>query len=143
MPQDAGQRPYTLVRQCLTNYRSLMPQCSFCSKPAADVKKLVEGPGVFICDECIALANAIVTEHLVGTVNAATEVPPKIQWWESLDDEEMLTRLQQMLRAADQVEDSLRTWVRELRRRGVTWARIGQALGMTRQSAWERFSGEE
>lgn len=26
---------------------------------------------------------------------------------------------------------------------GVTWARIGETLGMTRQSAWERFSGEE
>jgi hypothetical protein len=26
---------------------------------------------------------------------------------------------------------------------GVTWARIGEALGITRQSAWERFSGEE
>jgi ATP-dependent Clp protease ATP-binding subunit ClpX len=33
--------------------------------------------------------------------------------------------------------------VRMLRERGVTWARIGEALGMTRQSAWERFSGEE
>ncbi|MFF5262568.1 hypothetical protein ACFY4C_26835 [Actinomadura viridis] len=41
------------------------------------------------------------------------------------------------------LEVELRVWVRELRRRGVTWARIGQALGITRQSAWERFSGEE
>jgi hypothetical protein len=30
-----------------------------------------------------------------------------------------------------------------LRRRGVTWARIGTALGIARQSAWERFSGEQ
>jgi len=37
----------------------------------------------------------------------------------------------------------LRTWVLELRRRGVTWVRIGASLGMTRQSAWERFAGEE
>ena len=33
--------------------------------------------------------------------------------------------------------------VTELRTRGVAWARIGEALGMTRQSAWERFSGED
>ena len=30
--------------------------------------------------------------------------------------------------------------VQRLRGRGVTWARIGESLGMTRQSAWERFS---
>lgn len=55
----------------------------------------------------------------------------------------MLARLPRMLSTSEQIEQSLRTWVQELRRRGVTWARIGQALGMTRQSAWERFSGEE
>jgi hypothetical protein len=38
------------------------------------------------------------------------------------------------------VQTDLRLWVRELRRRGVTWSKIGVALGITRQSAWERFS---
>lgn len=33
--------------------------------------------------------------------------------------------------------------VAKARTRGITWTRIGAALGMTRQSAWERFSGEE
>jgi len=33
--------------------------------------------------------------------------------------------------------------VRRARALGVTWARIGETLGMARQSAWERFSGEE
>jgi hypothetical protein len=33
--------------------------------------------------------------------------------------------------------------VHRARALGATWARIGEALGMTRQSAWERFSGEE
>lgn len=113
-----------------------MTRCSFCNKPKADVAKLVEGPGVFICDECIALGNRIVAEY-VGEATA------RMVWWDALNDEEMLTRLPQMLRTSEQIEESLRTWVRELRRRGVTWARIGQALGMTRQSAWERFSGEE
>jgi ATP-dependent Clp protease ATP-binding subunit ClpX len=48
-----------------------------------------------------------------------------------------------MAKAGEQVDDSLQTWVSRLRERGVTWARIGGALGMARQSAWERFSGEE
>jgi hypothetical protein len=42
-----------------------------------------------------------------------------------------------------QVEETLTRWVRRARALGATWARIGEALGMTRQSAWERFSGEE
>jgi hypothetical protein len=113
-----------------------MTRCSFCNRPKADVGKLVEGPGVFICDECIALGDRIVAEY-VGEATA------RMVWWDALNDEEMLTRLPQMLRTSEQVEESLRTWVRELRRRGVTWVRIGQSLGMTRQSAWERFSGEE
>jgi hypothetical protein len=41
------------------------------------------------------------------------------------------------------VEQNLAEWVRKARTRGATWARIGETLGMTRQSAWERFSGEE
>jgi hypothetical protein len=41
------------------------------------------------------------------------------------------------------VEQHLTGWVRRARALGATWARIGEALGMTRQSAWERFSGEE
>ena len=33
--------------------------CSFCGKAAGDVAKLVAGPGVYICDECVALASRI------------------------------------------------------------------------------------
>jgi isopropylmalate/homocitrate/citramalate synthase len=40
------------------------------------------------------------------------------------------------------VEENLVEWVRKARALGATWARIGETLGMTRQSAWERFSGE-
>ena len=55
----------------------------------------------------------------------------------------MLDHIPRVAAAIDQVEADLRAWVQELRRRGVTWSRIGAALGITRQSAWERFSGEE
>jgi hypothetical protein len=55
----------------------------------------------------------------------------------------MLDHVPRIAAVADQVDANLRSWVAELRRRGVTWTRIGQALGITRQSAWERFSGEE
>ena len=38
---------------------------------------------------------------------------------------------------------SLIGWVRKARHLGASWARVGETLGMTRQSAWERFSGED
>lgn len=37
----------------------------------------------------------------------------------------------------------MRTWVGKARSLGTTWAQVGTALGTTRQSAWERFSGED
>lgn len=37
--------------------------CSFCGKTQKDVKKLIAGPGVYICDECIDLCNDIITEE--------------------------------------------------------------------------------
>jgi len=40
--------------------------CSFCGKSQHDVKKLIAGPTVFICDECIELCNEIIQEELSG-----------------------------------------------------------------------------
>ncbi|MCL5040805.1 MAG: ATP-dependent Clp protease ATP-binding subunit ClpX [Firmicutes bacterium] len=39
-------------------------KCSFCGKPQDQVKRLVAGPGVYICDECIELCNEIIEEEL-------------------------------------------------------------------------------
>jgi hypothetical protein len=64
--------------------------------------------------------------------------------WESETTvEDVLASLPRVAAAGAQVERNLTEWVRRSRALGATWARIGEALGMTRQSAWERFSGEE
>nr|WP_030694547.1 ClpX C4-type zinc finger protein [Streptomyces globisporus] len=112
-------------------------RCSFCGKPSSEVGKLVAGPGVYICDECVALAERIVAETLG---EPSTERAPA---WASMTDEEILNHLPQVAAHIDRAEADLRLWVQELRRRGVTWTRIGETFGITRQSAWERFSGEE
>ncbi len=39
-----------------------MAYCSFCGKSAAEVDKLIAGPGVYICNECVALAQDIINE---------------------------------------------------------------------------------
>ena len=36
--------------------------CSFCGKASTEVKKLIAGPGVYICNECVALAQDIINE---------------------------------------------------------------------------------
>ncbi len=42
-------------------------KCSFCGKSQKQVKKLIAGPGVYICDECIDLCNEIIEEELADT----------------------------------------------------------------------------
>ena len=37
-------------------------RCSFCGKNQSEVKKLIVGPGVYICDECVELCNGIIKE---------------------------------------------------------------------------------
>ena len=114
-----------------------LARCSFCDKPDTEVGRLVAGAGVHICDECVALAASIIDGSPSGGAR------PRVPVWESLTDEEMLSHIPRVAEHIDQAEADLRSWVQELRRRGVTWTKIGEALGVTRQSAWERFSGEE
>ncbi|QDF97425.1 ATP-dependent protease ATP-binding subunit ClpX [Azoarcus sp. DD4] len=44
--------------------------CSFCGKSQHEVRKLIAGPSVFICDECIELCNDIIRDEIAGTVEA-------------------------------------------------------------------------
>ncbi|MGZ5311453.1 MAG: ATP-dependent Clp protease ATP-binding subunit ClpX, partial [Solirubrobacterales bacterium] len=48
--------------------------CSFCGKSQRQVKKLIAGPGVYICDECIDLCNEIIDEELAPPAGAAVEL---------------------------------------------------------------------
>ena len=51
--------------------------CSFCGKSQHEVKKLIAGPSVFICDECIELCNDIVRDEIAGDQGkgAKTDLP--------------------------------------------------------------------
>jgi hypothetical protein len=109
------------------------PRCTFCGKPHTDVGKLVAGPGVYICDECVNLCVDVIAQ-------ATHAEPPSLPEWAALSDDELLQRIPFIAASAANIEAGLRDRVLELRDRGVSWARIGTALGMTRQSAWERFS---
>ncbi|MFM2351958.1 MAG: hypothetical protein RL096_439 [Actinomycetota bacterium] len=48
-------------------------KCSFCGKSQKQVRKLIAGPGVYICDECIELCNEIIEEELGAAVSEGVE----------------------------------------------------------------------
>ncbi|MGH2907240.1 MAG: ClpX C4-type zinc finger protein, partial [Solirubrobacterales bacterium] len=51
--------------------------CSFCGKSQRQVKKLIAGPGVYICDECIDLCNEIIDEELAAPATLDVANIPK------------------------------------------------------------------
>ncbi len=110
--------------------------CSFCLKPNTEVGHLVAGPAVFICDGCVDLCSQIISD--------APDRSPRLLPWERTDSmDAALANLPNVARAQAQVEESLLGWVRRARALGATWAQVGDALGITRQSAWERFAAEK
>ena len=117
--------------------------CTFCLKPTADVEKMIAGPGVFICNECVGLCAEILASQPEIIASEPAEMPKLASWEERVSDDDLLATLPRIAAASASVERQLSIWVRQARSRGITWTRIGSAMDMTRQSAWERFSGEE
>jgi ClpX C4-type zinc finger len=104
--------------------------CSFCRKSASKVAKLIAGPGVHVCDACVDLCNDIL----------ASRPTPGFAGWGSLTDKQLLQALPPSEAAVDAARAVLQTQIEILRKRGVSWNAIGEALGISRQAAWERFS---
>ncbi len=120
----------------VVNEERVAASCSFCLKPNDKVAKLVAGPGIYICNECVELCGQIIANP--------PSLPPGLgSWDEGLDLDGVLASLPRMAAAGAQAETNLSRFVKRARALGATWAVIGTSLGMTRQSAWERFSGEE
>ena len=113
----------------MISLRSRTLKCSFCGKPESKVDKLLGGPKVHICDACVGVCNKIL------------EVTPAgFSGWNSLTNEKLLGSLAASEAAVTGMRDVLQTQVETLRKRDVSWAAIANALGISRQAAWERFS---
>jgi ATP-dependent Clp protease ATP-binding subunit ClpX len=74
-------------------------KCSFCGKTQEQVKKLVAGPGVYICDECIELCNEIVEEELTDDLG--------VEIGEILKPKEIRAIIDQYVIGQDQAKKSL------------------------------------
>jgi ATP-dependent Clp protease ATP-binding subunit ClpX len=62
-------------------------KCSFCGKSQKQVKKLIAGPGVYICDECIDLCNEIIEEEFSDSTELVSgELPKPREIYEFLND---------------------------------------------------------
>lgn len=66
----------------MSKYDSYL-RCSFCGKSSEQVRKLIAGPGVYICDECVELCNEILDEELLNSSSSTSIQPPSSEEGES------------------------------------------------------------
>ena len=111
-------------------------RCSFCGKAQTEVKTLIAGPGVFICDECVQLCQAIIVQKQ----QPATQAVPNSLLPDNAPTETLLTTLSGYNGAFERIDAAMQDIVDILRERELSWATIGQALAVSRQAAWKRFS---
>ncbi len=107
--------------------------CSFCGKSEDEIQKLAAGPSaIFICDECVEACRAIMHGDGPGVSRAFDA-----RTWPK---ERLLAVLEPVSATTDAYRDHLQTIVDALRAQDVSWGAIAKALGVSRQTAWERFS---
>ena len=110
--------------------------CSFCGKRQTEVKCLIAGPGLFICDGCVRLCQEIIDRKGTG---AEAQAAPNPLLPENAATEKLLSTLGGYNGAAERIDAAMQGIVDILREREVSWAAIGQALAVSRQAAWKRF----
>lgn len=98
-------------------------RCSFCGRTEKQVPRLLAGAKAYICDDCVRSCTVILEK-----------TPPA-----PLGEDALLASLAACDAAVDVARDVLQKQVDELRARQASWEVIGAALGISRQSAWERF----
>ena len=91
---------------------------------------------MFICDQCIQLCSEVLESDdrrgrdlSIGLDSEVAEV--------------LLDELRINAAGLKQSEEQLQRAINLLRKNQVAWSRIGEAIGTSRQAAWERFSGED
>jgi ATP-dependent protease Clp ATPase subunit len=102
------------------------------------VKTLIAGPGVFICDECVELCQAIIAKKAENQEAAKQEVTDSLLP-DNAPTEKLLKTLAGHNGAFERIDAAMQDIVDILREREVSWAMIGQALAVSRQAAWKRF----
>ena len=129
--------PDTDVADTETADEPVLAACSFCKKDNRQVKRLVAGPGVYICDECVALCS-----QLVGQESSAEESAERRAQFTNRSAAEILASLPAMARTAAEVDAELRRWVLRLRELGTSWESVAAALDLSESDVRGRFTPE-
>jgi hypothetical protein len=120
-----------------TKAKTFRVMCSFCGKDQATVKKMIAGPAVAICNECVALCDGIIAQSPDGPPETPFDVATHFR---SLESERLLGLVGSSEKTFQQVSEQQQLLVDILREREISWSAIGQSLGVTRQAAWRRFA---
>jgi hypothetical protein len=114
----------------------VIASCSFCGKANVEVRTLVAGPGVCICNECVDLSATIVAA--TADISSQERVRLRAQ---ALDRpaQEILDMLPGLGRSVARAESELARWVGRLRDTGTDWQQIADVLGISFDDARQRF----
>lgn len=113
--------------------RSKTLYCSFCLRSQHAVAKLVAGHGgIYICDSCVRAAEAYISDREPERSRAKSI--------EAQSTAALLALLGSIEETVQGKSNQLQAVVDTLRSRSVSWAQIGESLGISRQSAWQRFT---
>ena len=111
----------TTKEETTTPIEELVVGCSFCGKSQKQVKKLVAGPGVYICDECVGLCNTILEVEGGEAPRASVE------------------QVVDVLATMDLGKKTTSSWAALCRQLGATWEQIGEAVGLSSSEAQRRL----
>jgi hypothetical protein len=121
----------TRMSSTTTEVHDVVAHCSFCGRPHTAVDKLVAGPGVYICNECVALSATI--------IDNPARIPSARSSRRDYPTEDILAMLPVLARSAERVEAELAGWIGRLRERQIEWQAIAAAAGMSVDTARLRF----
>ena len=107
-------------------------RCSFCGKSHENVQKLIAGPGVYICDECVSLCDEIIAQDPAPDPGALAKFVNR-------SGEEILQLAPAWDRTIQRIESDLQAMVVRARSLNVSWEDIAAALGTTPDAAESRF----
>jgi hypothetical protein len=124
------------VSATATCTEEVIASCSFCAKRNTEVEKLVAGPGVFICNECIDLSATIIAATVDETPKESAR---RRAQFVNRSAQDILALLPALARSAAQLEADLARWVGRLREQGTDWQRIADALGTSVDAARQHF----
>lgn len=119
-----------------TSTENVIASCSFCGKPSTAVQRLVAGPGVYICNECVELCATVVANAARST---AEESARRRSQFHDRSTEDILAMLPALVHSADRVESELAGWISRLRAQGTDWRTIAGAVGLTIEDTRLRF----